>query len=141
MPLPTDPPIGLREVQAEFSAPLTAPLSDFVRGGTYVPDTGTNAGVPTAKPIALRNLLGASDQDIGLPPVLVNTTPNYTTRDINLMAINAVVAQPYSDADHHVGAHMHIPTLTAFDLEIANITLYVYRAGLLEGVVGLTHAE
>ena len=50
----------LSQVQEEFGAPLTAPLSDFYRGGDYVPDTTTNAGVPTSGEILLSDLDGAA---------------------------------------------------------------------------------
>jgi len=59
MTLPTVPPIGMIEIQDEFLAPLGTPLSAFLRGGVWVPDSAANAGVPTALPIAMTDLLGA----------------------------------------------------------------------------------
>src|SRR5690606_6481191 len=59
MPLQTSPPISLSDVYAEFAAPAGTPLSAFVRGGAYVPDVPANAGVPTAPPVSLLQLLGA----------------------------------------------------------------------------------
>jgi hypothetical protein len=59
MTLQASKPITLTDIQAEFSAPLSATLADFVRGGAFVPDTGPNAGVPTSKPILMTDLLGA----------------------------------------------------------------------------------
>jgi hypothetical protein len=38
----------------------------MVRGGVYVPNTAANAGVPTAPPIGLLDLLGASKQTVVL---------------------------------------------------------------------------
>jgi hypothetical protein len=60
MALPTSGNLSLSQVRAEFGAPTTTPLSAFLRGGAWVPDTPANAGVPTALPINLRSLLGAS---------------------------------------------------------------------------------
>jgi hypothetical protein len=60
MALPTSGNLSLSQVRTEFGAPSTAPLSAFVRGGAYVPNTAANAAVPTAPPIKLRDLLGAS---------------------------------------------------------------------------------
>ncbi len=62
MTLPTVPPIGMVEIQQEFSAPLGTPLSAFLRGGVWVPDTSANVGVPTVLPISMLDLLGASAQ-------------------------------------------------------------------------------
>lgn len=59
MALPASPPISMSQVYAEFGG-AGQPLTAFVRGGAYVPNTGTNAGVPTAPPISLQQLLGAA---------------------------------------------------------------------------------
>ncbi len=66
MTLPTEKPISLAQVRAEFGAPLGTALGAFVRGGAWVPDVPQNSGVPTAKPISLGNLLGATRQDFNL---------------------------------------------------------------------------
>jgi hypothetical protein len=70
MTLPTVPPLTLIEIQNEFGAPLGTPLSAFLRGGAWVPDIAQNSGVPTTLPIAILDLLGATDQlvfpDLGL---------------------------------------------------------------------------
>lgn len=60
MALPTSGNLSLSQVRTEFGAPSTTGLAAFLRGGAWVPDTAANAGVPTALPISLRQLLGAS---------------------------------------------------------------------------------
>lgn len=60
MTLPASYPITLAQVCAEFGAPSNTPLGSFLRGGAYVPNAAPNLGVPTAKPINLGDLLGAS---------------------------------------------------------------------------------
>lgn len=60
MTLPASPPITLGQVQTEFGAPTGTALGAFLRGGAYVPNTPTNSGVPTALPISLGQLCGAS---------------------------------------------------------------------------------
>lgn len=60
MPLPTNPPISLSQIQAEFGAPSTTGITDFRRGGAYVPNTPANAGVPASGDIGLLHLLGAT---------------------------------------------------------------------------------
>lgn len=60
MTLPAAPPINLLQVCTEFGAPAGTPLSAFLRGGAWVPNTPTNAAVPVALPISLLDLLGAS---------------------------------------------------------------------------------
>lgn len=60
MALPTNPPISLSQIQAEFGAPSTTGITDFRRGGAYVPNTPANAGVPASGDIGLLHLLGAT---------------------------------------------------------------------------------
>lgn len=55
------PPTSLAQVRAVFGAPAGTPLHDFVRGGTWVPNISQNAGVPTAPPIRLAQLAGATN--------------------------------------------------------------------------------
>jgi len=57
MAVPSNP--KLSDVCAEFGAPATTPLSAFVRGGAWVPNTAANAGVPASLPINLAQLAGA----------------------------------------------------------------------------------
>lgn len=58
MPLQLAPPLALSQVETEFSAPSGTPLSDFLRGGPFVPDSPANAGIPSALPLQLLDLLG-----------------------------------------------------------------------------------
>jgi hypothetical protein len=61
MTTPASPPITMAQVRAEFGGTAgVTKLSAYVRGGAYVPNTGTNAGVPTSVPITLSQLCGAS---------------------------------------------------------------------------------
>jgi len=62
MTLQTTKPISMADIEAEFSAPSGTPLSAFVAGGAFVPDgtTGVGGPVPTAKPIAMTDLLGSA---------------------------------------------------------------------------------
>lgn len=50
--------ISMSDLVAEFVGPTPAALSDFYRGGTYVPDTAPNAGIPTSGAIALSDFYG-----------------------------------------------------------------------------------
>ena len=50
MTLQSSAPITLAQIATEFGASLPANLGSFLRGGSYVPNTGTNAAVPD-KPI------------------------------------------------------------------------------------------
>lgn len=71
MTLPANPPISMAQVRAEFGAPANTPLHAFVRGGAYVPNIAANSGVPTAAPITLHQLCGASAYQ---PPVITGPT-------------------------------------------------------------------
>ena len=46
MALPTSGNISLQDIETEFGAASETPLTDFVRGGAYVPDTAANANIP-----------------------------------------------------------------------------------------------
>jgi hypothetical protein len=61
MALPLTLPLKLSDIVSEFVAPVGTPFSEFVRGGTYVPDTSQNAGVPTVLPLAITDFFGASN--------------------------------------------------------------------------------
>lgn len=87
MTLPSSPPISMDQVLAEFGAPAGTPLHAFVRGGAYVPNITSNSSVPTAPPITLHQLCGASayQSPVISGPTLVNfygaqanPTRNYT---------------------------------------------------------------
>lgn len=72
MTLPASRPITLAQVCTEFGAPSNTTLGAFVRGGSWVPNTPGNSGVPTAKPITLGDLLGAS----AAPPYSASAAPS-----------------------------------------------------------------
>lgn len=78
MTLQTVPPLSLTEIYTEFGAPLGTPLSEFVRGGAWVPDTAENAGVPTTVPISILDLLGASAQTSDFTNVMTAGENNMT---------------------------------------------------------------
>ncbi len=60
MTLPLTLPLSLSDLETEFSAPLGTPLSEFVKGGTYVPDNSENINVPTALPLSITDFFGAA---------------------------------------------------------------------------------
>lgn len=53
MTLQSTPPISLNDIKTEFGATGTRGLTEFYRGGAFVPDSPANAGVPTSGPIDL----------------------------------------------------------------------------------------
>lgn len=67
MTLQSSPPISLNQILAEFGAPVGTPLSALHRGGTWVPNSPANAGVPTSGPISVLDFLGASAQAVNIP--------------------------------------------------------------------------
>lgn len=60
MALPSSGNISLTDIETEFGAPSGTALSEFVRGGAYVPDTAVNSAIPTSTPISMRDFEGAS---------------------------------------------------------------------------------
>ena len=60
MTIPTSGAVSLADIRAEFGGGTTTPLHGYVRGGSYVPNTLGNSGVPTSPPITIDDLRGAS---------------------------------------------------------------------------------
>lgn len=60
MTLPTSGSLSLIMIQTEFGAPASTGLTDFYRGGTYVPNISANANVPTSGVIGILDFYGAS---------------------------------------------------------------------------------
>lgn len=61
MALPTSPPISLNQIKAEFGATGTRSLTEFYRGGAFVPNIPANSSVPTSGAISLLDFLGATN--------------------------------------------------------------------------------
>lgn len=53
MALPSSGPISLEMIRLTYGGSLPARLTDYYRGGPHVPDTPSNASVPTSGPISL----------------------------------------------------------------------------------------
>jgi len=62
-------PISLGDIQTEFGGASPTSISEYYKGGTYVPNTATNSGVPTSGTISLGDFYGAS---------AAGTTPTYS---------------------------------------------------------------
>lgn len=61
MPLQTSGTITLLDIQNEFGGSNPIGLSEYYRGGTYVPDNNSaNTGIPTSGAISLSSFYGAS---------------------------------------------------------------------------------
>lgn len=58
MALPSSGNISLLDIKTEFGG--DGALTSYYRGGAYVPNTATNAGVPTSGSIGLTHFYGAS---------------------------------------------------------------------------------
>lgn len=68
-------PVKLSNVRSVFGAPTGTHLSAFIRGGAYVPNISANSGVPTATPIKLSQLGGATNYT----PVSASMSPTSLT--------------------------------------------------------------
>ena len=123
MALPTTGNLSLSQVRTEFSAPASTPLSAFLRGGAWVPDTTANAGVPAALPISLRQMLGAS--------AIINHT---VTADEVSSVVSSVSPQNVSDTStavvsNGVGPFSHAWSIVSgAGFTLANITSSVVTA-------------
>lgn len=60
MPIPATGLITLAQIQAEFGGANPISISEYYRGGAYVPNTGRNFGIPTSGGISLSNFRSSS---------------------------------------------------------------------------------
>lgn len=61
MPTPSNPPINMGDIYAEFQQPWGTPLSSFLRAPNgVVPNVSQNGNVPQGLPINMLQLLGAT---------------------------------------------------------------------------------
>ncbi len=68
MPLQSSGSISFENLRTEFNGPTEIRLFDYYRGGSLVPDTGTNSSVPVSGVISLYDFYGASQ--FVAPPVV-----------------------------------------------------------------------
>lgn len=68
MTLPASGPITLVMIQTEFGGTNPISIDEYYRGGANVPDTATNAAIPTSGAISFDNFHGASADTGGSPP-------------------------------------------------------------------------
>ena len=57
--------ISMAQIQAEFGGPTPIVLSNYYRGGAYVPNTPPNAAIPTSGAISLSQFYGTGQQCAG----------------------------------------------------------------------------
>lgn len=60
MALPTSGQLTLSQIQTEFGGTSPINISEYYRGGIYVPDTATNSDIPTSGMIAISDFYGGS---------------------------------------------------------------------------------
>lgn len=61
MALPDNGQISLLDIVGEFGGSGNHALTEYYRGGLFVPDTSANAGVPTSGQIAITDFYGAEN--------------------------------------------------------------------------------
>jgi hypothetical protein len=78
MALQTSGSISLDDIQAEFGGSNPISLSEYYRGGAYVPDTAANSGIPTSGTISLDDFYGGD----ATPPAPTGTfsAANFTSQ-------------------------------------------------------------
>lgn len=61
MALPSSGPISIQDIVNEFGGSGSHSLSEYYRGGAFVPDTPTNSNIPTSGTISLADFYGATN--------------------------------------------------------------------------------
>lgn len=59
MPLPLNGPIGLGNIQTEFSGASPMNFQEYYKNGVYVTASAVAPNVPTSGPISISNFYGA----------------------------------------------------------------------------------
>jgi len=62
MALPGSGQLSINDIVGEFGGSAPHALSEYYRGGSLVPDSATNSGVPTSGQIKISDFYGAADQ-------------------------------------------------------------------------------
>ena len=62
MAMQTSGEISIQDLKIFFGAGATRGMSDFYRGGTFVPNISANSGIPTSGQIALSDFYGSQAQ-------------------------------------------------------------------------------
>jgi len=60
MPLQTSGQISLNDIQNEFGGTNPTSITEYYRGGSFVPDTTTNSSIPTSGQISFDDFYGGS---------------------------------------------------------------------------------
>lgn len=91
MAIPGSGTVTLAMLQTEFGGANPIGLNEYYRGGTYVPNTGTNAAVPTSGAISLSNFYGAA----AASPCTVNIDWGYVSgTGVNITAPTRTITVP-----------------------------------------------
>lgn len=75
-PLPSSGPLSLTDIQGEFLGTAPIGLSEYYRGGPYVPNSTSTATIPTSGTIAVSNFYGTRRR-IAIPLTISSPTYNY----------------------------------------------------------------
>lgn len=106
MALQTSGAISILNLVSEFGGTAPHSLSEYYRGGSLVPDTPTNSGVPTSGAISLTDFYGAAAYVPDVTPNAVNWTnlsgsytnfTNITTNTQTISGIDTTITLNYSD--------------------------------------------
>ena len=76
MAIPGSGPIKISELATEFGDTTPNSMSEYYRGGSLVPDSPTNSGVPASGAIALEDFYGAQNR-VALALTISSSTQNY----------------------------------------------------------------
>lgn len=138
MPLPASGPLTLTQIQAEFGGTAPVGLSEYYRGGPYVPASINTATVPSSGPLAVSNFYGTAKRvtiplTISSPAynydVYTNRGPNYVAgvSDIQVTVGPSAVVGSTSTAAYA----MLVPS--TFD---AGDTISIVNNGVIQGMGG-----
>ena len=76
MALPSSGPLTLANIQTEFGGTNPVGLSEYYRGGPYVPDSTQTTTIPASGLIAVNNFYGTSKR-VPIPLTISSNTYNY----------------------------------------------------------------
>lgn len=99
MALQTSGPISLQDIQNEFGGGNPINISEYYRGGTYVPNSTTNSNIPTGGVIKLSDFYGGSNE---IPITYTQHTLGYDSRRSGNACDNLSTRIVYQSSDPFV---------------------------------------
>jgi hypothetical protein len=87
MPIPASGTLSITQIQTEFGGTNPISLSEYYRGGSFVPNSAINAAIPTSGAISLNNFYGSSKRS----PIAFTFTTSTANAALNVASLPSYI--------------------------------------------------